>query len=353
MSGPSSKTRASPAPALRARPVRPRVEPEAHREDQARVGEAGHVLRPRLVVVRVEAGGEDEAHVEPVVRHAPGQVEDGEDGGRDQAPRGRAVRAGSGAESGAATATAATAAATRRSRPVVLRASRTAQASLSFRGAPVRPGDEESAIAGGRHPQGADDSTRGEASGSAALACRPSGRRDAYQKPDEVVAALAFRSGDRVADIGAGSGYFTRRISKAVGPSGDVLAIDIAPDVLEYLEARLRREGLANVRVQRVTADDPQLPPGGVDTILMVDTLHYVKDRATYAKKLRAGLAPGGRVVVVDFVPKSLEERPWGPPPEQKMSREEVDQAMADAGLAPARVHEFLTEQFFVEYKAR
>jgi SAM-dependent methyltransferase len=177
--------------------------------------------------------------------------------------------------------------------------------------------------------------------------------RDAYQKPDQVMAALAFRPGERVADVGAGSGYFTRRVSRAVGAEGVVWAIDIAPEVLEYLEQRARREGLDNIRIQRVQADDPQLPPGGVDTILMVDTLHYVKDRAAYARKLRAGLAPGGRVVVIDFVPKPLEERPWGPPPSQKMSREEVDAAMAEAGLAPARVHDFLTEQFFVEYRPR
>jgi ubiquinone/menaquinone biosynthesis C-methylase UbiE len=156
-----------------------------------------------------------------------------------------------------------------------------------------------------------------------------------------------------VADIGAGSGYFTRRIAPAVGATGVVWAIDIAPEVLDYLEARARRGGLANVRVQRVQPDDPQLPAGGIDTILMVDTLHYVKERESYAKKLRAGLAPGGRVVVIDFVPKPPEERPWGPPPEQKMSREEVDAAMAEAGLVPARVHDFLTEQFFVEYRPR
>jgi SAM-dependent methyltransferase len=177
--------------------------------------------------------------------------------------------------------------------------------------------------------------------------------RDAYQEPDEVMAALAFRPGERVADIGAGSGYFARRVSRAVGPAGVVWAIDIAPEVLEYLEARARREGLGNIRIQRVQPDDPQLPAAGVDTILMVDTLHYVKERAAYARRLRIGLAPGGRVVVIDFLPKSPEERPWGPPPEQKISREEVDAAMAEAGLVPARVHGFLTEQFFVEYRAR
>jgi ubiquinone/menaquinone biosynthesis C-methylase UbiE len=164
---------------------------------------------------------------------------------------------------------------------------------------------------------------------------------------------LAFREGERVADIGAGSGYFTRRISRAVGPSGVVWAIDIRPEILAVLHERARRDGLSNNRLQRVDPDDPQLPAGRVDTVMMVDTLHYVKDRAAYARKLRAALAPGGRVVIIDFRPKPLEERPWGPPPEQKMSREEVDSAMAEAGLFPAQVHEFLSEQFFVEYRPR
>jgi len=177
--------------------------------------------------------------------------------------------------------------------------------------------------------------------------------RDAYQKPEQVMAALAFRAGERVADIGAGSGYFARRISRAVGPTGVVWAIDIGPEVLEYLDARAKKEGLANIRTQRVPAEDPQLPPAGVDTVLMVDTLHYVKDRVAWLRKVKAGLAPGGRVVVIDFIPKSPEERPWGPPPEQKMSRDEVDAAMAEAGLVPAMVHDFLTEQFLVEYRPR
>jgi ubiquinone/menaquinone biosynthesis C-methylase UbiE len=177
--------------------------------------------------------------------------------------------------------------------------------------------------------------------------------RDVYQQPDRVVDTLAFRQGERVADIGAGSGYFTRRISRAVGAGGVVWAIDIRPEILAVLQERARRDGLANIRIQRVDPDDPQLPAGRVDTVIMVDTLHYVKDRGAYARKLHAGLSPGGRVVIIDFVPKPLAERPWGPPPEQKMSREEVDAAMAEAGLFPAQVHEFLTEQFFVEYRAR
>jgi hypothetical protein len=87
-----------------------------------------------------------------------------------------------------------------------------------------------------------------------------------------------------------------------------------------------------------------------VDTILMIDTLHYVKDRTAYAKKLIYGLAPGGRVVIIDYRPKPFEERPWGPPPQQQMSKEEVDADFAAAGLKVLRSHEFLPEQYFVEY---
>jgi SAM-dependent methyltransferase len=177
--------------------------------------------------------------------------------------------------------------------------------------------------------------------------------RDAYQQPDRVMEVLAFRPGERVADIGAGSGYFARRISRAVGPTGLVWAIDIRQEILAVLHERARRDGLANIRLQQVDPDDPQLPAGRVDTILMVDTLHYVKDRAAYARKLRAALSPGGRVVVIDFLPRPVAERPWGPPPEQTMSRAEVDVAMAEAGLVPTRAHDFLTEQFFVEYRPR
>ena len=177
--------------------------------------------------------------------------------------------------------------------------------------------------------------------------------RDSFQKPDEVMKALALKPGERVADVGAGSGYFTLRLARAVGPKGLVLAVDVNADILAFLDGRLKEAGITNARTVVVPKDDPRLPPAGLDTVFMVDTLHYVADRAAWLGKVRAGLAPGGRIVVIDYIPKSAEERPWGPPPEQKMSREEVDAAMAEAGLAPSKVHGFLPEQFFVEYVVR
>ncbi len=175
--------------------------------------------------------------------------------------------------------------------------------------------------------------------------------RDDFQKPLAVMETLGLKPGEKVADIGAGSGYFTLPAAKAVGDEGVVWAIDIRQEMLDHIAGRLEQEqDLDNVRLMRVGPDDPQLPEAGVDTILMIDTLHYVKDRTAYARKLKYGLVPGGRVVIIDYRPKSFEERPWGPPPQQQMSKEEVDADFAAAGLRVLRSHEFLPEQYFVEY---
>ncbi|UCH85395.1 MAG: class I SAM-dependent methyltransferase, partial [Candidatus Latescibacterota bacterium] len=176
--------------------------------------------------------------------------------------------------------------------------------------------------------------------------------RDDFQKPEQIMKTLAFRQGEKVADIGAGSGYFTIRVAHAVGKDGLVWAIDIRPEMLDYIDARLEGEGLQNVRLMLVDPDDPQLPRGKVDTILMIDTWHYIRD-PEYAKKLHAGLAPGGRVVIIDYRPKPWEERPWGPPPRQQTPREEIDTHFAEAGLVPVESYDFLPEQYFVVYQAK
>ena len=176
--------------------------------------------------------------------------------------------------------------------------------------------------------------------------------RDEFQQPDEVMKALAFKPGERVADIGAGTGYFTVRAARAVGSDGEVLAIDLRQELLDYIERRLELEGIENVETRLVEADDPELPEGSIDTILMVDTWHYIRD-PEYARKMKAALAPGGRLVIIDYRPKPFEERPWGPPPEQQTSREELDGHMAEAGLRVAEEHDFLSEQYFVVYEVK
>jgi hypothetical protein len=142
--------------------------------------------------------------------------------------------------------------------------------------------------------------------------------REDFQKPDQAMEALAFKRGGKVADVGAGSGYFTVPVAEAVGPEGVVWACDIRQEMLDYVKNRLDKEGLDNVRPTLVEPDDPMLPDG--------------------------------RVVIIDYKPKPWEERPWGPPPEQQFPRETVDEEFAKAGLKVLRAHGFLPEQSFVEY---
>jgi len=176
--------------------------------------------------------------------------------------------------------------------------------------------------------------------------------RDAMQFPDRIMTCLAIEPGDVVADVGAGSGYFTVRLAAAVGGAGRVIATDIRQEMLDYIAARLDEGGIANVELVKVAPDDPGLPPRAVDTVLMVDVMHYVKDRAAYAKKLKTALSSGGRVVVIDFRFDPDAEREFAPPPEQQVPRATLDEEMAEAGFEIAETFDFLPEQYFVIYRA-
>ena len=169
--------------------------------------------------------------------------------------------------------------------------------------------------------------------------------RDAWQKPAHVVELLALAPGMTVADVGAGTGYFEPHLSRAVGAQGKVLAVDIEPDMVRWIEARAQREGLANVEAVLGQAADPALPAGKVDRVLVVDTWHHIDDRVAYAGKLRAALAPGGRVVIVDFT----KDAPHGPPPAARIPPEEVAAELTEAGLEARQVDEDLPHQYVVE----
>jgi cyclopropane fatty-acyl-phospholipid synthase-like methyltransferase len=177
--------------------------------------------------------------------------------------------------------------------------------------------------------------------------------REEFQKPEQVMDALELKPGMRVADVGCGSGYFTVKIAEEIGPEGKVWAIDAWQDMLDYLDRRVQIEGLENVELVKVDRDDPMIPDGSADLILMVDVYHYIKDRVAYGKVLRKDIAPGGRLIVLDYIPKSLEERPWGPPPSQHMSEEELTADLEKAGFRKVRQHDFLPEQYFVIYEAK
>lgn len=174
--------------------------------------------------------------------------------------------------------------------------------------------------------------------------------RDDFQKPDQVIAALALRAGEQVAEIGAGSGYFTFRVARAVSPGGTVLALDATPEMLDYLARRKMSEGADNVILGRVSREDPALAAESVDTVLLIDTLHYIQDRRAYAERIRTALRPGGRLALIDYRPRPWAERPWGPPPEQQIPRDVIDRELAAAGLVLRQSFEFLPEQYFAVY---
>jgi hypothetical protein len=123
--------------------------------------------------------------------------------------------------------------------------------------------------------------------------------------------------------------------------------------MLDYIAARLTDEGIENVELGLVEPDDPALPAHGVDTILMVDVFHYIKERTEYGNKLLAGLAPGGRLVVIDFRYDPQAVREFAPPPEQQVPRETLDAELAAAGFRVRASYDFLPEQYFVVYEAR
>lgn len=168
--------------------------------------------------------------------------------------------------------------------------------------------------------------------------------RDAWQRPADVVDAMKIEPGMTVADVGAGTGYFEPWLSRAVGPTGTVLAIDIEPDMVRHLEQRAARQQLGNVRASLASTDDPKLPAASADRVLIVNTWHHIADRAAYAAKLRDGLKVGGEAYIVDF--KLDAER--GPPPEHRLTAEQVVRELSAAGLGARVVPVSLPDQYIV-----
>jgi SAM-dependent methyltransferase len=169
--------------------------------------------------------------------------------------------------------------------------------------------------------------------------------RDRWQKPHEVITALKLAPTAKVADIGAGTGYFAARLAHMT-PNGRVYAVDLEPDMVKHLEERAKREGLKNLVAVQARPDSPSLPEQ-VDRILLVDTYHHLGDRIAYFKRLRESLRPGGQVAIIDFTPES----PIGPPPSDRISARKVAEEMTVAGYAQVALHGFLPNQYFLVFQ--
>lgn len=170
--------------------------------------------------------------------------------------------------------------------------------------------------------------------------------RDAWQKPAEVVKKMQLKPGDIVADIGAGTGYFTRRFAVAVGPGGKAVGLDIEKSMVDYMNEDAGKLGLGNYKARVVRTDDPELEPQSVDVIFLCNTYHHIENRIEYFKKVSKSLKPGGRIISVDFY-KDID---FGPPRDHKLAKDVVLGEMKEAGYRLIASHDILPYQYFLEF---
>jgi len=169
--------------------------------------------------------------------------------------------------------------------------------------------------------------------------------REEEERPAVVIEALGLRGGEVVADLGAGSGYFTFRLAPKVGSTGKVLAVDIQEEMLETIRRRALAMQVRNVVEVKASETDPKLPASGVDLVLMVDVYHELAYPYEIMTKVRQALKPGGRVVFVEY----RQEDPRVPIKElHKMSVEQLEKEMAVVRLVPVRTIETLPWQHIV-----
>ena len=171
-------------------------------------------------------------------------------------------------------------------------------------------------------------------------------KRDEWQKPHEVIQALALPPDAVVADIGAGTGYFSVRLARML-PKGKVLAADVEPQMVRHLASRAKRDELGNLQAVQSDFDDARLPEK-VDLALLVDVVHHIDGRESYFRRLKSSLKAGGRVAVIDFRMDSE----IGPPPRARISAEHVKRQLAAAGFTLSTEHDFLPNQYFLIFRS-
>jgi ubiquinone/menaquinone biosynthesis C-methylase UbiE len=171
--------------------------------------------------------------------------------------------------------------------------------------------------------------------------------RHEWQQPVRIMDTLNIADGSRVADIGAGGGWFTIRLARQVGPNGRVFAEDIQPLMIESIKRRTTREGLKNVEPILGTADNPKLP-GHLQAVLMCDVYPQLKDPVSMLKLVTAALAPNGLVGIVDF--KTDGAGGPGPPLADRIDPDAIVRDARAAGLELRSRETFLKYQYFLVF---
>jgi len=168
--------------------------------------------------------------------------------------------------------------------------------------------------------------------------------RDAWQMPARVIDALQLKPGQLVADIGAGTGYFSTRLAKSAA-APKVYAVDIEPSMVAHLRQRAKQEGLTNVTAVLGGADRTNLPEA-MDLVLVVDTFHHIPSRVAYFTALKARMKPGARLAIIDF----RKDAPQGPPVEFRFTPDQISAELVLAGFRLQASHDFLPQQIFLVY---
>ena len=174
--------------------------------------------------------------------------------------------------------------------------------------------------------------------------------RDQYQKPRQVIEALNLKPGLAVADLGSGSGYFTRRFIEAVTETGKVYAVDVEPEMLKYAEesvVHMHRSYTVEFILAR--PDNPKLPYGSIDLLFLCNTYHHLEERAKYFSDTKSSLKPGGRLAIIDFY-NDERSGELGFPKRHLVPRETVIAELTKADYRLAREHTFLPRQYFLEF---
>ncbi len=169
--------------------------------------------------------------------------------------------------------------------------------------------------------------------------------RESEQKPEHVLDVIGVRRGQTVCDFGAGSGYFTVRLARRVGPEGRVFAVDVQPEMLALLRKKLDGEKITNVTPLLAKPSEPSLPRASVDLVLMVDVYHELERPDLTMAQLRAALTPGGRVVWVEY---RAEDPGVQIKPEHKTTLAQLRREALASGYSVEVVDESLPQQRIV-----
>lgn len=171
--------------------------------------------------------------------------------------------------------------------------------------------------------------------------------REREERTDLLLERLPLSGDDVVADLGAGTGYFSLPIARRV-PDGRVLAVDIQPEMLALIESRMASEGVANIELVLATEQDPRLPPGAVDLVLIVDAYHEFAYPREVMQAVFAALRPGGRVVLIEY--RAEDPAVWIKPL-HKLSEAQARLELEAVGLRWAETQDFLPQQHFLVFE--